>query len=57
MQRKVVSSLFLMACIGVPFSDPALAQDTVSWLDNYQEALSQATQTKKPIFLEFRCEA
>jgi uncharacterized protein YyaL (SSP411 family) len=34
------------------------AQDNeVNWLGNYQEALRQARQENKPIFLEFRCEA
>ena len=31
--------------------------DSVNWLGNYQEALQQARQTGKPIFMEFRCEA
>lgn len=37
---------------------PALAQeDTIEWLDNYQQAIKEAKRTNKPIFLEFRCEA
>jgi len=36
---------------------PVLAQDdSLEWLGDYKQALEQARQTKKPIFLEFRCE-
>lgn len=38
-------------------ASPAGAQEGISWLDNYQEALKEAKKTGKPIFLEFRCEA
>jgi hypothetical protein len=31
--------------------------DGVQWLGSYQEALKEAKRTRKPIFLEFRCEA
>ena len=33
------------------------SQEGMRWLDNYQQALAEAKQTNKPIFLEFRCEA
>lgn len=33
------------------------APDEVTWLDNYGDAVREARQTRKPIFLEFRCEA
>jgi hypothetical protein len=34
------------------------AQDQfINWRTNYREALREAAQTKKPLFLEFRCEA
>ena len=37
---------------------PAYAQDKyVNWLRDYQEALLQARQSRKPLFVEFRCEA
>ena len=29
----------------------------IDWMTNYREALTAAKATKKPIFLEFRCEA
>ena len=35
-----------------------LAQDDeINWLGDYREAVRQAKETHKPIFLEFRCEA
>jgi uncharacterized protein YyaL (SSP411 family) len=34
------------------------AQDNeITWLGSYRDALRQAKQDNKPIFLEFRCEA
>jgi hypothetical protein len=39
-------------------SNIAFAQaQIINWHTNYREALSEAAATKKPIFLEFRCEA
>ena len=35
----------------------AAQDDSVQWLGDYREALRQAKQTHKPIFVEFRCEA
>jgi hypothetical protein len=35
----------------------ALPQQLTDWLTDYREALRIAKATKKPIFLEFRCEA
>lgn len=36
---------------------PVCAQDDeLNWIDNYRDALKQARETGKPIFLEFRCE-
>jgi hypothetical protein len=32
-------------------------QQLTDWLSDYREALKVAKQTKKPILLEFRCEA
>jgi len=29
----------------------------INWHSNYREALSEAAAAKKPVFLEFRCEA
>jgi hypothetical protein len=38
---------------------PALfgQEQFINWRTNYKAALQEAAQTKKPIFLEFRCEA
>jgi hypothetical protein len=37
---------------------PVAAQDEgIQWLGSYKEALQEAKRTRKPIFLEFRCEA
>ena len=30
--------------------------DGIHWLTNYQDALTEAKATGKPIFLEYRCE-
>jgi hypothetical protein len=39
-------------------SAAAAAQDnTIQWLGDYREALRQAKETNRPIFVEFRCEA
>lgn len=50
---KALGLFFVLA--GAAFS----AQDnsTVEWLGSYREALRQAKETHKPIFVEFRCEA
>jgi hypothetical protein len=29
----------------------------ITWLGNYREALRQAKESRKPLFVEFRCEA
>ena len=33
------------------------AEKGVEWLSNYRQALRQAKQSQKPMFVEFRCEA
>ena len=39
-------------------SPVAFAQEQyINWLTSYRQALKEAAATKKPIFLEFRCEA
>ena len=46
----------LLACSVLALFPAGLAaQDTVQWLDNYEEALEEARKTGKPIFLEYRC--
>ena len=40
------------------FAPAVFAQEQlVDWLTDYRHALAEAKATKKPIFLEFRCEA
>jgi hypothetical protein len=47
-----------LAYIAGSFAGPLQAQDDeINWLGNYREALQQARQSRKPIFVEFRCEA
>ena len=35
----------------------AAQDDGINWLDSYPEALKIAKEKRKPIFVEFRCEA
>ena len=40
------------------FAGLVSAEDnSISWLGDYREALRQARETRRPIFMEFRCEA
>jgi uncharacterized protein YyaL (SSP411 family) len=50
MFASAATSLFLL------FLAQSTPDDTIEWLDNYQEAIQQAKATGKPIFLEYRCE-
>jgi hypothetical protein len=48
----------LIICLLGFVTNSLLAQDNeINWLGNYSEAIRQARQENKPIFLEFRCEA
>ena len=58
MQKIFPGALCLLASAVAFLTPPAQAQDdSVYWFSDYREALRQAKQTQKPIFLEFRCEA
>jgi len=47
--------LIALALFCGPF---AFAQEQfIDWLSNYRQALTEAKAAKKPVFLEFRCEA
>jgi len=46
--------LIALAAFLVPV---AFAQQLTDWLSDYREALRVAKETRKPILLEFRCEA
>jgi len=53
-----VRGFALLTCLVIPTAGPLLPQNEgIVWVENYREALRQAKQTHKPIFLEFRCEA
>jgi hypothetical protein len=53
----MVRSLLTLALFSFAVSVFGQSQEGTRWLDNYQQALEEARQTKKPILLEFRCEA
>ena len=56
--RLRVRGFALLAGLVISAAGPLLPQNEgIVWLENYGEALRQARQTHKPIFLEFRCEA
>jgi hypothetical protein len=44
--------LSVLACSGLRAQDGDIA-----WLPNYREALQIAKSTRKPLLVEFRCEA
>jgi uncharacterized protein YyaL (SSP411 family) len=47
----------LIALIAI-LSPAVFAQEQfINWRTNYREALKEAAAAKKPVFLEFRCEA
>ena len=47
-----------LVCAFTSFSGLSRAEDnSINWLGDYQEALRQAKETRKPIFVEYRCEA
>jgi hypothetical protein len=48
----------LLACLPAFVTVPLQAEDNeINWLGSYRDALRQAKESNKPIFLEFRCEA
>jgi hypothetical protein len=51
-----IGPYILLACAAGPFEGRA-EDNSINWLGDYREALRQARQTQKPIFVEFRCEA
>ena len=50
MLRPIALALLLAAAA---FSQ----EQSLDWLSDYHQAVAEAKATKKPIFLEFRCEA
>ena len=58
MQKRDSALPALLAWVAWSLACPLLAQDDIIyWLKNYNEAIREARQAHKPIFLEFRCEA
>ena len=58
--RRITESLFFMTCsaimaIAFPWHCQAQDSDSITFHENYNDALREAKQTRKPIFLEFRC--
>jgi hypothetical protein len=57
-QEWLLGLFAALACLTGLVAVPLQAEDNeLNWLGDYREALQQARQTNKPIFLEFRCEA
>jgi hypothetical protein len=58
-QRMYPGPIMMRLIAFVAFLWPvACAQEKlIDWHTNYREALSEAAAAKKPVFLEFRCEA
>jgi hypothetical protein len=57
-QRRRLSLCLLFAgVVGAAGTRLQAADDEINWLGDYQEARRVASQTKKPILVEFRCEA
>ena len=58
MRKTSLGPFYVLALATAFIAAPSQAQDDgIHWLGDYREALRQAKQTQKPIFLEFRCEA
>ena len=60
--RRAPGSALAQACAvsfvlagSLQLTPAALAAEVVGWIESYDEALEEARQTGKPIFLEFRC--
>jgi hypothetical protein len=57
-KRRYVGLSLLFATVGAMAGSLAAAtDDDINWLGDYREALRQARETKKPLLVEFRCEA
>ena len=54
MQTRFGLLFLVLVCLAG--ASPA-QEDGLNWLGDYREAIRQAKETQRPIFLEFRCEA
>lgn len=57
--RVVLGALLWIATASVSGASPrsvaAQDDDTLEWLDDYDQAFALAKKTGQPVFLEFRC--
>lgn len=51
----LVSTLAFTSLFAESRQTSAQDDETLEWLDDYDEALALAKRTGKPLFLEFRC--
>jgi hypothetical protein len=57
-QKRHLGFYAVLASIVASLPNPLPAQDDgINWLGDYAQAIRQAKETRKPIFVEFRCEA
>ena len=54
MQKQLLCLFTALVCV---VGSSQAQEDGLTWLGDYREAIRQAKETQKPIFLEFRCEA
>jgi hypothetical protein len=57
--RRLSFGLFaiLLGALGLAASRLQAQDGEINWLGDYREALKIAKETRKPILIEFRCEA
>jgi hypothetical protein len=55
--KNWMRNLGVFGLLAISAGSVAADDQWITWLTSYREALQQARQTHKPIFLEFRCEA
>ena len=55
--RRLGRYAVLACAIGLAAASTSAEDGGVTWLGNYREALRQARESRKPLFVEFRCEA
>ena len=51
----VLAVCFGLSSLSMASYAGAQDDDTLEWLDDYDEAFALAKRTGKPVFLEFRC--
>ena len=54
---KFLNLLIVLASALISCGDLRAEDNYINWLGDYREALRQARETRRPIFMEFRCEA